>query len=271
MTFETEYYFSKKTKNSLNEFCAAIFPNKTDSENRRVIFLIMAWLIMVDRLIESRRISISEIRRFQKNINDILSSKKEITNIQKSFHSSAALFQEINDSLSICSPHPKIRNEWALSVNLCLRAMVAERGYTAGKMPPLTAYLRNGAHSIGAEIILYAAIILFRPKAAFLNYKSSGIMKSAIKQSSLIFRLINDLGSYSREQREQKISSIGIIKSKLGSEDAAKNFINSRINQYFHQYKKMAKNIPSALRPSFNAHLRLLNFAMRTHKINDYE
>ena len=96
-------------------------------------------------------------------------------------------------------------------------------------------------------------------------------MKSAIKQSSLIFRLINDLGSYSREQKEQKISSIGIIKSKLGSEDATKNFINSRIKQYFHQYKKMTKNIPLPLRPSFNAHLRLLNFAMRTHKINDYE
>ena len=96
-------------------------------------------------------------------------------------------------------------------------------------------------------------------------------MKSAIKQSSLIFRLINDLGSYSREQREQKISSIGIIKSRLGSEDATKNFINSRIKQYFHQYKKMTKNISLSLRPSFNAHLRLLNFAMRTHKINDYE
>lgn len=77
MTFETEYYFSKKTKNSLNGFCAAIFPNKADLENRRVIFLIMAWLIMVDRLIESHRVSMPEIRRFQKNINDILSSKKK--------------------------------------------------------------------------------------------------------------------------------------------------------------------------------------------------
>ena len=271
MKRKSEYNLSEKTKKNLHGFCAAIFPKKAASKNRRVIFLIMAWLIMVDRLIESRRVSMPEIRRFQKYINDILSSKKEIANIPKSFRSPAVLIQKINDLLSTRSPHPKIRNEWALSINRCLRAMVVERGYTARKMPALKVYLYNGAHSIGAEIILYAVAILFRPKIAFLNHKLSGIMKSAIKQSSLIFRLINDLGSYRREQKEQKISSISIVKSKLGSEDATKNFINSRIKQYFHQYKKMTKNIPLPLRPSFNAHLRLLNFAMSTHKINDYE
>ncbi len=271
MKRKSEYNLSGKTKKNLRGFCAAIFPKKTASKNRRVIFLIMAWLIMVDRLIESRLIQTLEIRRFQKNINDILSSKKEIANIPKSFRFPAVLIQKINDLLNARSPHPKIQNEWALSVNRCLRAMVAERGFTARKMPTLKAYLRNGTHSIGAEIILYAAVILLRPKIAFLNHKLSGIMKSAIKQNSLMFRLINDLGSYSREQKEQKISSIGIIKSKLGSEEAAKNFINSRIKQCFHQYKKMTKNIPPPLRSSFNAHLRLLNFAMRTHKINDYE
>ncbi|MEK7130190.1 MAG: hypothetical protein AAB793_00885 [Patescibacteria group bacterium] len=114
-------------------------------------------------------------------------------------------------------------------------------------------------------------MILCEPKAAFLNSKSSGIIRSATIQSSLIFRLINDLGSYSREQRERKISSISIIKSRLNSEEAAKNFINIRIEQYLHQYKKTIKNIPKSFRSSFNAHLRLLNFALRTHQIKDYE
>ncbi|XP_020672567.2 terpene synthase 10-like [Dendrobium catenatum] len=153
---------------------------------------------------------------------------------------------------------PYLKRAW---LDLCKAYMVEARWYYIGYSPTFEEYLDNAWISVSAPLVSVMALCLSDNLTNF-SLESFDFYPNIIRQSSIIFRLYNDLGTSKGElQRGDVSKSIQCyMKEKHVSELEAQEFIRNIINKYWKElnrewikglsyeetFKMVAINLPRA-------------------------
>ncbi|KAL0925868.1 hypothetical protein M5K25_004242 [Dendrobium thyrsiflorum] len=153
---------------------------------------------------------------------------------------------------------PYLKRAW---FDLCKAYMVEARWYYTGYCPTFAEYLDNAWISVAAPLVSVMALCLSE-NLTNLSLESFDFYPRIIRQSSIIFRLYNDLGTSKGELRRGDVSkSIQCyMKEKHVSELEAQEFIRNTINKYWKElnrewikglryeetFKMVAINLPRA-------------------------
>ncbi|KAH0467958.1 hypothetical protein IEQ34_002991 [Dendrobium chrysotoxum] len=153
---------------------------------------------------------------------------------------------------------PYLKRAW---LDLCKAYMVEARWYYIGYSPTFEEYLDNAWISVSAPLVSVMALCMSENLTNF-SLESFDFYPSIIRQSSIIFRLYNDLGTSKGElQRGDVSKSIQCyMKEKHVSELEAQEFIRNIINKYWKElnrewikglryeetFKMVAINLPRA-------------------------
>ena len=250
-----------------------VFPRQDWKKMRQVLLLVTIWIIITDRFFESRKISKSQLRIFCQNIDCFLKNEKENSNNQKisnkSMDFSERLLKNICQMLSEQKVDQRFWAEWKWAVKNFLTGMANERNFSFVHPPSLRQYLKNGRQSIGSSAVLYAvALLIFR--ARWLKPKEFAIIKKIIKDSSLVLRLINDLGSHERERAHKTLNSLVVLMKQGETLESAQEKIFSLIERNIAIFKQRKKSAPLKCRPFFTALSRLLRFTSNLYETKDY-
>src|SRR3990167_3200416 len=182
------------------------FPKKEHRELRNFLFLMAAWIIIIDKIFESKKSPNRRIESFIADINSILSGKIKNHPRNGSFAESYNIFKEIHRIIKDKESNSIIMRLWNKSVKDFLTAMKIERRHSVKNMPSLADYIKNGMKSIGSDLAFYALLMIYLRGRPSLSFEEFGIIKKIINKASLILRLANDFGSYERERKERKVS-----------------------------------------------------------------
>lgn len=145
-----------------------------------------------------------------------------------------------------------------------------ERRHSAEKAPSLDDYLKNGMKSIGSDPTFYILLMIYLRGRPSLSLEEFGIIKKIINKASLILRLANDFGSYERERKERKVSSVDILIGRVNSLKKAKSLILRRIKARRQEIKKLHHLTASKSRYFSGALCRIIDFNVGLYKIGDY-
>ena len=246
------------------------FPEKEENESRNTLFLMAIWIIITDKIFESKKNSDKTIKLFTIGINSILSGKNKNCAENEVLAESCGLFKEINKIAENKKASPSIVRLWKKSVMGFLAAMNMERRHSAEKMPSLDDYLKNGMKSIGSDPTFYILLMVYLRGRPSLSLEEFGIIKKIINKASLILRLANDIGSYERERKECKVSSVDILIGRVNSLKKAKSLMLRRIKARRQEIKKLHHLTASKSRYFSGALCRIIDFNVGLYKIGDY-
>ena len=246
------------------------FPEKEEKESRNTLFLMAIWIIITDKIFESKKNSDKTIKLFTIGINSILSGKNKNCAENEVLAESCGLFKEINKIAENKKASPSIVRLWKKSVMGFLAAMNMERRHSAEKMPSLDDYLKNGMKSIGSDPTFYILLMVYLRGRPSLSLEEFGIIKKIINKASLILRLANDIGSYRREQQDGKISSLIILSKRLGSSQKARVSLLKKIEARRQEIKKLHQLTANESHYFSGALCRIIDFNVGLYKIGDY-
>lgn len=246
------------------------FPKKEDAELRGALFLMAVWIIITDKIFESEKNSDKRLESFIAIINSIMHKKNKNYQENELFAESYNLFKKIYRTVENKAANPSIVRLWEKSINDFLTAMKNERSHSAKKIPPLAAYIKNGAKSIGSDPTFYALLMIYSRGRLSLYLKEFGIIKKIINQASLILRLANDIGSYERERKEGKINSVEILSKRVGSYQKARAILLKKIGARRQAIKRLHQSINGESRYFSGALCRIVDFNVKLYKISDY-
>jgi len=251
----------------------AVLPLPREKKYRALPFLISIWIIITDRFYESPKMPLSDLSIFQKATKKILSGQSneyEISMRQKSFRVSLEVFQKIYILFLKNNPSERLLRLWKNAINDFLKAMAAERSFSANRPPTFAQYIKNGKKSIGSSVVFYSLCALMFSGKSSLSFQESDIIKKIVGRLSLILRLVNDIGSFKRERQKNTPNGLIFLMKKGYSLQAAQNIFQRRIRYQMGVLKTQEKAVIKKIKPFFNATNRLLKFTLRFYERNDY-
>ncbi|KAK4276127.1 hypothetical protein QN277_019115 [Acacia crassicarpa] len=137
---------------------------------------------------------------------------------------------------------PYLKKVWA---DLCKTYLVEAKWHRNGYKPSLHEYLENGWISIGGPAILVHAYVVLS-NSSLLDSVSLDEYYDIIRSSSIVFRLVNDLGTSEREKETGDIlKSVDWYINETGASEAdARGHINWLISETWKKMNKEATTSP---------------------------
>ncbi|KAK4276006.1 hypothetical protein QN277_019009 [Acacia crassicarpa] len=137
---------------------------------------------------------------------------------------------------------PCLKKVWA---DLCKSYLVEAKWYRNGYKPSLHEYLENGWISIGAPVILVNAYVVLS-NSSLIDSVSLDEYYDIIRSSSILLRLVNDLGTSEREKETGDIpKSIECYMNETGASEAdAGRHVNWLISETWKKMNKEATTSP---------------------------
>lgn len=261
-----------KTVLLLKSLGQTAFPQKSQQIQRQILFLISVWIIVSDQFFESKKVPLTTLRRFSsyatKQMRD--GFRKKNYKIPTKAYWSYCLIKNICEIMGKAEINAQMFSLFKKSIGQFFRAMIKEKTFSFKNIPSFNAYIENGRKSIGSDVALYAigALIFTKP---YLSARESVIIKKITYHSSIILRLSNDIGSYERENRAEKINSLSILMKK-------QNLLFSKARLKLIKLIKKNGDLISLYRKTSNKQLkqyiktvsRLLDFNIKLYAKRDY-